>query len=269
MDETPITDYGFGTTKAIDTIEELIASGKPVDTVLINVMTLIRNRCNRPNLTTTIVLDEVREDMQVIAGRLDVALPPSNRIRPAIVFYITDYTSVIPRDFRRAVPPSKALYETTWGIARKRLKSHSNELLNCRSVQRQLVTQRHPWIAFRSLIRELKTAGDVVMLSHVECDYHLGLLYPHMILVDSFTGKQHTPKTFAQKVFGKDTLPFCPTTHALLGDPEFIKPTIMRKQKKELFELADAEHWKFKNCPAIKARLKLAGYIPEGPYPFK
>lgn len=269
MAEQENTEYGFGTYEAIDKMEEIVSSEKSDrDTILINIDTLMRNR-NRNDVKADTLIKETFEDIQTITDRFVSTSSSYDHISSlAVVFYTAYYKRIVPKGFLRQPPPSRMAFDSALDIKNKRLKSETKTVQGI-FVTVQLLRTEHK--IYRELIRlceKQNTSQKILMLSHMNCDYHIGLRYTDMILVDSFTGNTHSSDKFAVKVYGTIQIPFCPATHAVLGDKELIKPTYTRDEKRKLIQQSTDENWRYKSCDAVKSRMQKAGWLkPRTKYP--
>ena len=258
-------DPGMNTQAAIEALEQRLADPScRVDTILINVGTLIRNR-NRKEAKISILMDEVQQDVVTIANRLANTLKPkAQKVVPSVIFYIGDYFNSIDRDFLRSAPPSIATYVATWVHLYKTIVHGSSHVNGIDIVEAKLKPSRTIYLDLLELVRKQQTTRTIVMLSHVAIDYHIAKWYPNMEVVQSRTGKFLTPKDFAMKVFGREEVPFFPCTHAVLGDKELIRGSLGIKEKRQMYEIATEEKWQFHTEQFVKDSMIKHGFLKKG-----
>ena len=251
----PEDERSFGTMQAVERMEELMSGdGHGIDTVLINLATLLRNRYSR-DLSPEQLLNEVQEDYDTVVQRLTPLLAGNSQADTpaALIFYTSDYRQAIPRKFLRSIPPSKIRYNNTWARMLNRMSDQSGITNGVRVVQSRLRVQRRIYRSLEDVIRQYATGGSILMTTHINCDYHIALRYDNFRLVESFTGEVIRPKGFSVKAFGNEHVPFYPCTHAVLGDKELISPTWTRDEKKQLFREAEENNWKLRPQAAVRS----------------
>lgn len=271
MAESTTEDYGFGTDQAIDRMEEMLA-GREVyrDTILINIDTLMRNRMRKGVKAETLVQEAMGDVKRITDRFVDIFQNNDFLVSLSILFYSAYYKQIIPPKFLRKPPPSRMSYDAALDMKNKKIPDENNKPGENLQIRTRLLESDHRiYRSLQNTVRKLDSTGRIMMMSHMNCDYHLMQWYPDMLLVDSFTGQVHETEHIPVKVFETDKMPFCPATHAVLGDKELIKPTYTRDEKRELIELASRENWRFKtSCESIKQRMVKKRWLkPDVRYP--
>jgi hypothetical protein len=256
MPEEQQEDVAFGTFNAIETLEGMYESPgistMPPDTVFINLFTLIRNRM-RKDVAGRIIAGEISDDLVRIISRMQEVFPAETK--NAIIFYATDYLRVLTPHFSRVTPPSKAEYLVACSTLLDSLKTAKQTIGNTTIIYIKIPPIKH---YYRKLLAMAKVAGTneySIMLSHVYCDFHIINHRPDMKLLESYTGEILNPSDLGNKIFGTPDVPFFPETHLLLGDKHYVKPLMVRNDKKAVIQTAIDERWKYKSREFIRSSI--------------
>ncbi len=270
--ENSSSTYSIGTAYAIDGLEaHLMSRRMPSPTaLLVNINTLVRNYINvagsddLPTMTNAIRAEVfvMVEDLVALFHRYGVA-------SPGIVLYMADYYKSMPDDILRPSDTSKTR------AALRKAVNHAivqyqyilgtlNQIPNS-TIMFYLHTGKRTSIAKALLpfARKVSPVGKVFMLSHVPLDYHLHAKVNQFAVVESHTGMIREAKALGKKVFKRDNIPFNPTTHALLGDKEYIAPSLSIKERRLLYATAEKERWEIKTTRYITASIKKLGLEPK------
>lgn len=217
---------------------------------LINVETLIRDRKN-PDEDNKAMAQGVIKDMitlcQFISAYCRYTLPPQMKAEPMLCFYFPIY-SEIPAVYKRDKFPKGT--ENFWAIRDLILKHFEKHTWQTQydDLEALLEVAHGPW-PHRNLLNDLIAHKDrlrfrkTLMVSHVPLDFHLYRVFKDFTILESYTGNLKTIKQFGKKVFDDEAIPFNKYTHLVLGDKWYLKCHLDRKSKKELKQLAVAEHW--------------------------
>ena len=256
-------DYGTGTNTALEALEGFIRSKQKVDTILVNIATLLRNR-SRKEVTSEQIRQETLQDLQhliqVVAGSLDLS-------GAYLLLYMADYQTVAPKILLRDAVPSRVPYYTAHGAMRKDLQKGVPPITKMGSVKVEWLLLRpivHSYSELSIRVHNQHNTHSVAMISHIATDFHLSRLIPFFMLVHSFTGNMWTTEDLGKLVFGLDDVPFTLHTHALLGDKETFKSVLGIAKKRELEEIAKKEQWLYHTPAFIKQQLLQYGFFERG-----
>jgi hypothetical protein len=251
------TDYGIGTTVALTAMEnQLKTRNCPVDYILINIDTLVRNRQRSDEkYNVQLWVKDVLSDVL----RIKVALEQSFQLsRGILLFYHSDYQPYIPAVVRRPMtPPRVELQKVTEAVYPhivKMIKGFVGGNLVCMAGwfdNKRII----PFETMSNIIRGSNIVPHPMMLSSYPADYHMVHRHPTFLLVDSYTGTIRDRATLGEKVLKSDALPFTLHLHSLLGDSKLFAASVTGKRKKELITYAVAEKWKQKDNVFIRRRL--------------
>lgn len=253
MPDEQIEDAAFGTFNAIETLETIYETEDlPPDTITVNLLTLIRNRI-RKDVPGRQTVTEIQDDIIQIISRVKNAIPTNMPV--ALIFYATDYMRVLTPQFARVVPPSKAEYSVACTTLLNTLKNTVQQLDNLIIVYFKIAPIKHYYRKLFNISRMTKTTQRIIMLSHVYSDFHIVSTRPDVKLLESYTGDTVPPGELGVKVFGTDIVPFYPETHLLLGDKHYVKPLMVRNDKKLVIQTAADEKWRYKSREAVSASI--------------
>lgn len=231
-----------------------------VDTILINVSTLVRN-----SYAKDLTLQQMREQFHtdIINGAntvTEVMGSNANIKQPTIVLYAARYFDIIPLDHRRPFTDQrKKIHTLTEEVIKNNhaTKPAPHNVNNVTCLQINTIGSVAPATQLWNTIKKIKNTQTVLMLSHVPMDWYLCLRNPNKIkIIESYHGKIKTLDDFGMKLFKKPNLPLHPGIHALLGDKDYICPSINIKEKRRLYELAEEEVWEFKTNAYIRDSLR-------------
>lgn len=277
--------FSIGTKALVDKLQEAIADREyPIDTVFLNLGTLVRNcasnevvkeaieldkkRGIESDRPSQILLEEAKKEMinfiQYVCQMLNNAPLVHN---PKVVSFHANYSKCIPSDVYRVPPPSKRVVTLADDMVRSKLifgeRKESKEG-KVTLVEFPMSGNILPWKLLMDELRYTKNQHFVGMVSNHPVDYHIGQFCRTFRVFRSYTGDAVWYKKLGNIVFdNKDTLPFNIYTHAILGDKEDIKSSVIGSAKKNLIEIAQDEEWILKTQEYIRERLyKLNVRIP-------
>lgn len=274
-DEKETQEYPFsiGTTKVMENLSEIIRDTN-TDIFMINIGTLVRNCFSNDNVKqkvdlnkqtknipinqiSDILITETKKEIQNIVTYYVNIVTQLKVIYPSIVFYSGDYSVCLPKEIQRDTQPSKEVISlATNYFTGDRLTSNNKQINGVNVVS--LTTRSTSMLPYKHLVTYLGTERNrhnVLMLSHHPLDYHI-VKHSHTFnIIRSYTGDVVNQSKLNETVFNNSDIPFCTTTHAILGDKEDIKSTLSTKEKKELLSLAAKENWNTKTDAFIRERL--------------
>ena len=262
---TEVTDYGFSTHVAVDKIEEYISGdGKDTDTILINLYTLIRNR-TRKGMSVSEIHRETNEDITQIIS----AIRNSASVKTTIIFYMYDYTSVLPKGRVKPLTKAREMQWIAYNTYKRQMKDTVIDYQDVIVMYSCRKSRLLPHVLLSSDVKGLNNGHKIAMISHMPLDWHLFRKYNKSILVQSWTGEVLTYKDFGRKLWKNEFVPFCEATHNVLGDSETLICTLKPKAKRAMFEKAEKQRWNLIPLPSVKAKIKAGGFItPLHKYPF-
>ena len=245
--------YSFGTYPVFEKLITAIPAMK-IDTVLINIYTLVRNNHNKEITLGTTVSNVIRS-MEELVQDLVIIFNTHNIFRPSIVFYYYDYRKAIPNDQLRPLDKSRTFCKNVFDMLRPRLiQKPKQQVLD--GVTITLLMLQHVVPVYKALYNSLsnvKNHRKVLLFSHVALDYHLLEKDKKINIIESYTGRLTDNLRLSDKIFKNyEKVPFTRETHVLLGDKELIKPSLGIKLKRQLLALAIEEKWRLKTRMFIK-----------------
>lgn len=268
MNTTPIEipcshgSYGFvnGITEQLNHL--------PCEGVLINVQTLLRNLySDNAELSSTEILTKIKAEMQAIITLLAPLLAKKNEAHPPyLMFYLFDYTNILNHALLRGLSDNQERQKiaefTATLIGPGKIPFKNRHLGESDGVHiygyGDNTKQGWPHTRLFRWINEISPSSHVFMVSHQPVDWHLKIYLRQLYVIASFTGAVHTANEFGRKVFGDAyaELPFCPSTHKLMGDKTLIAPFLTPKKKKELLDRSIQEQWGHHSQKYIEERIK-------------
>lgn len=250
----------FGTSSIVNVLNQLPnkSSGNLFDTILVNVMTIVRNNTtlNTPDkeIKDMVIDDIVRIIDAAVAYQENMSNMLSN---PLVVFYLPDYSWLPALHMRNPSPTRTIINRIVEDLikddnlrVKKQIRSHKGS-----SAIYELFAGGKTMLPYKSilkLINQINTLGVVdtatqlahyLLISHCPLDYHLLLKYRRASILESFTGKILQPKELGYKVFGNNFIPFNSVTHLIFGDPVHVRPMAQRKNRKLLTDMAMKQQW--------------------------
>lgn len=264
--------YSFGTGPPMNSVLDVADAGEfDRDIILINVSTLLRNRDDKSKSTQQLIAG-VKDEMENIV--LDFVGVASLRFieNMFVVFYVSNYTNVVPKEYRRPINANDArVLEGTQYFVKKYINPSRKVYENINIVKLALQGPIQPQTKLVNLISAISNKRKILMLTHCPIDYHVKHRLPNLHLLESFTGKIELNKDtrlskyepdLNTKVFGQwgEFIPFNKSTHAILGDKKYIKPSIGVKEKRRMQDLAKREAWKLAPYESVRIKLQIHGF---------
>jgi len=236
-----------------------------VDVVLINSSTLIRNSYSKD---FTIAENRERFRNEVVGSMhaiVEVMGNNANIKSPTVILYAGNYFSAIKNDNKRPFTEQrKIVYTLTEEVIRNNhaLQPKPTVINNVTCYQINVIGPVAPAAQLWNIVKQIENTQTVLMLSHIPMDWYLCKKDPAKIkVIESYHGKIKTLVALGVKLFKKPNLPLHPGIHALLGDKDFISPSIGIKEKRRLYELAEKEMWGLKTSAFITESLKKHGFV--------
>ena len=264
--------YSIGTAFAVDTVEKLYAQGTLKDCdFLINISTLLRNHLDG---SKTQLMDDVVSKMRMELGYLldelvSIVKTGSTNPKPKIIFYLCDYETGIPKHLQRPFTDNRNLLANTIKLACKQFdKLFPTKSGNFGKTYIEFTVGPPRMQSSVFLISKMKSLGgftDTVMISHCPVDFHVHRYCKKFSIIETHTGRYRTSKELGDKVFKHPNLPFIPALHMLLGDKEYVVPSIGIKEKRLLLEMAEKRKWELSTSFSIEENIRSLGIgIPKG-----
>lgn len=287
-----------GTDPAIRSIIEKIQN-KEVDTVCINIATLIRNLLEKDmNIDTAVTT--LMDNMTLIVDDLSIAFSGSNINNPYIYFYLMPTHRMIPsmrspaaiskedpigEYFAKTINSSKTR-KMVFDVSRHYVRYRSSQriptvvnqqannlfittqivnegifITNDSSLNIRKIADDPSYNVMYKMICSFKNTRKPIIMTHQPLDVHLLEKYPGFI-VNSFTGKILTYKDCGSYFFGNDHIPFTRITHVCFGDKELVTGCLKSREKKAIIELAEKEKWRLLSSLAVDNKLKEKYKLP-------
>ena len=236
---------------------------KFIDTVMINVRTIVRNNFDK-TLSRNVLVSKIMNELYTLVSDI-IAIFNYNKIfKPSIVLYYYDYRVTIPKDYIRSLNQnSEYCYNMRNPILKELIKIDKFRMIDGVGVTLMLLRNVIPvYQALYNSLGNVKNNRRILMISGMPLDYHLVDKEPNLQILQSRTGKVFYKEDLSQLIFKNyDNIPFNKSTHVLLGDKKLLKPSLGLKDKRRLKELAIQEKWKLKTKLFIKESIIGNGFI--------
>ncbi len=272
-------DTGYGTDSLIKILRELPnrSSNNIFDTILINVMTIIRNNATLERDDREIKKYTMDDTLNLVNACAAYQEEMSHLLNgnPMVVFYLPDYSWVPDLHMRKPSPLKIKINKVLSEIitddnlkVKKQIRSYQGK-----STIYELYAggkEMPPHKSIMRFINQINTLGVVdtntqlsnyLLISHCPIDYHLLLNYRRMMILESFTGELIPPKRLGFKVFKNNFVPFNSVTHLLFGDPVQVKPMAQRKNRKLIMDMAAKQSWNVRTPPEIAKMVGDSGQV--------
>ena len=261
--------YSIPTAYPIDRIEKSVREGdlaSPKVTVAISIATLIRNwQSTEREMSHAHVMQRVKREIGYMIDEL-ADLFSHHKMELTLCFYAYETFKAIPKvNARNPTPPRAKLNDCVKIAVNNKMTLISPEHLKRPDVKVVLDVFSGANGYTRALSSFIKGAGrttSVIMISHCPIDFHVGYRNKDFRLLQSHTGTIITYSGLNSKVLGSPDVPFYPIAHSILGDKDYIKSTLSRKEKKTLLTAASKDRWIFKTQDSIKIELRKLGLLP-------
>lgn len=265
-EELPPPIYSYGSDPAFIKVNDLI-DREGVDTVAINVLTLMRNVYDK-NKTLDENLELLIDNIQNLKSNYSNYYYKQEIINPVLYFYLFNYENIIPDNYLRSnTTETKKILD--------RFKNRFIEYYTA-SYKQYFYTEPYenilvvfeiddtpfnkPYHKLRLSISTFSNRHIVALHTHIPIDAHIFPFFKSYI-VRSYQGDSYDINSYGLKIFGVD-IPFIPNTHIVFGDKELIKGVVQRKQKKDLILQIQSEDWKLWSKNKISDKLNDMGLIP-------
>ena len=271
--------YSLGTTPVFNTLlNEISRKENPVEIVLFNVATIIRNCMHTEKITNMIkeekrrgqetnapslaLLNETKKEIATLMNDI-VAMFNDNQaiMNPTLIAYFCDYRKTIPTASRREeIASKKTLFLAEDMLIHAMTPRRSvTKARNVTLIEIPILTGKFPHVILADELGYIKNNHNIGHISNHPIDYHICKYTSSYRLIQSFTGKVLTTGELPEKVFGSSDIPFCPATHAVLGDKEDVKPSLSPSVKKKMYEVAKQEHWAIHTPEWLEERMYQIG----------
>ncbi len=268
--------FTIGTKTVLESLEKALANREqPIDTVILNLGTIIRNclanekvkeaiefdkkrgvETDRPAL---VLFDESKKEMvntiQYIAQMFNNAGLIHN---PAIITYHANYGKCITPELYRVPTAGKRIITQANEMVRNKLitgKRKTSTIGKVTLIEIPINDSFCPWRYFLEELKHLKNEHCVAMISSHPVDYHIGQMCRSFRVFRSYTGEVIWYKNLGAKIFDNENVPFNIYTHAILGDKEDVQMSLKGASKQKLLQIAADEEWSLKTKDYIRERL--------------
>ena len=278
--ETEQQQYSYGTTAIYNQLYKLLVDKNDVDTILINLYTLIRNAVHHyaPDELKLVKSGDrsLQEVIEILRQRVvkeveqffyDTAhmLNRPSPVSLTIFSYRYDYSNIVPAKFLRhkndqilndildCVESSNFHKETTHGTFER--VALCDSYLEKGNIVEALIKQ----------VGMIPNQHNVLHISHHPIDYHIAPYCNSWRLIKSYTGAVWSYDMLGRQILQLD-LPYMKQLHILLGDKTDLKSVLTPKQKEKLLSVAKEESWYLLPEDKIQERLRQLTFLT--PYTF-
>ena len=278
--------YSIGTVKLVESMDNVINDQTyPVDTVILNLGTIVRNCVAREEVKEAIEYDKRRgiktdrpsrvlfesskEEMMKFVQEITQMLNQSSLAHnPVVITYHANYERCIdptiyrkPTEGSRVTTLANSIVRSEWIYGKRKQTTVGKVTL----VELPLNDRYCPWRYFIEELKHIKNEHRVAMISSHPVDYHIGQMCSRFSVVRSYTGEVVLYKNLGKIVFENDLIPFNIYTHAVFGDKYDVLSSLRGGEKQKILDIAKAEDWILKTKDYIKERFyRLNIRIPTG-----
>ena len=273
--------YSLGTTPIYNTLlKEITKRNAPVEVVLFNVSTILRN-CNSKESVKQLVdedkrlgretdrpsqmlLSETKREINLLLEDiLEMFRYNTNILNPTLIAYFCNYQKTIPTTSYREPTHGKRVLTTAETMLLHSMRPGNRAVKKAQNVtlvEVPITRGKFPHAILAEEIGFITNNHRIAHITHHPVDYHVCKYTSDYRLIQSFTGQIIRPNELGDKVFSNSSVPFNVYTHAVLGDSVDIKSSITPSTKKKLIQVAQQEHWKeVHTSDWIRDRLKEIG----------
>ena len=232
-----------------------------IDTVLINVRTIVRNNFDKTKTRQELIQKIINELHTLIDDTISI-FNDNKTFRPAIVLYYYDYRKAVNQEYVRPMDQMReychSMRDPILNILRREDKF---KIQNGVGISLLLLKNVIPlYRALHNSLSNVKNNRRVLMISDMPLDYHLTETVPNLMIMESHTAKILRKTDLSKKIFKNyDGVPFNKSTHVLLGDKKLIKPALTIKDKRKLLALATDQKWMLRTRVFIKQSIVTSG----------
>lgn len=277
--KNPIDMYCYGTIPIYNQAYKMLAGKNDIDTILVNTDTIVRNIIAQygPEEMKQVKQDEKRlpeafkrigdmavQEVGTLLYDLASLLHRDSPVSLNILSYRYPYHLMIPQNHLRI----------KYDLLDVMVRQHINQKIGT-----TVTTAEYKNVKLLDVYDESKNVVDglikyvknldnqhnVLMISHHPIDYHVAPACNSWRVIKSYTGAVWTYDELGQNVL-KQNLPFLKHLHILLGDKTDLKPTLAKKDRDKLIQIAQDESWYLLPEDKIEERLRQLSYLT--PYTF-
>lgn len=266
----PILDSSIGVSNILNSLAILSQmKPKPIwDTVLINVMTLIRNNLDKDK-TDAKIIENVKIDISMLITYFSEYFSMDTPDSPYIIFYLPTY-SKIPLLHKRKLNATTSRIEDILKKLEKEVNGDIEELdQKTFKIYTVKVGRLHfPHVQLKNHIDKFNFGKQRIMnrryvlISHCPLDYHITRYIKNTQIFESYTGKIKNIEQIGKRLFDSSAIPFNKYTHILFGDKVNLYPIVKRKDKQRMLESAIRMQWIRKTESMILNDIKSLNIIP-------
>ena len=268
--------FTVGTKAVLASLETAILDKEyPIDTVILNLGTIVRNclanervkeaieydkrRGVETDKPAYVLFEESKKEMINTIQYIAEILNRANLIHnPAIITYHANYEKCISNELYRKPTAGKRIPTLANELVRDKLITGKRKTSMIGKVSLTEIPMNDkfcPWRYFIEELKHLKNEHCVAMISSHPVDYHIGQMCRSFRVFRSYTGEVIWYKNLGIKIFENENVPFNIYTHAILGDKEDVQSSLKGNAKQQLLQIAAEEEWSLKTKDYIRERL--------------
>ncbi len=261
-----IFDTSWATEPALIRLEHLLLKdNEQVNTILINMNTIIRNSFDK-GLPFDNNLKRIGTEVNLIIERINHIYEERKTIsHPYLIIYMGDYRKDYEASHLRPLPEGRKFLKEVEDSVFEKFQNTviKTGVLTCHFVKLNKIPYADELqTVLKSISHIIPKAfytGYYYLISHQPIDYHLLNKSPNGKLINSHTGVVIERSKLGLKIFGDERVPFNYLLHTLLGDKVQLLPKIKPKDRRQVIEEAQQNSWGIKTEAQIKKDLKNIG----------
>lgn len=268
--EEKMFDTSYGTEPVMIRMEKLLIEGEErVNTVLINMSTIIRNSIEK-ELTIDENIKRIGAELNFTIDRIKQIYSQCPTITyPYLIIYMSNYRKDYEKSQLRPITSGKRLFydieHMIFENFSETIENHNGFYINFAKLKGVPYSEELSTLLkdISKVIPKAFYTGYYFLISHYPIDFHVLQKCPNGKLIASHTGEVIDRKKLGFKVFNNNDVPFTPLLHVLLGDKYQFLPTVKPQMKNKIFEMALKNNWIIKTESQIKKDLKSIGVFIE------
>lgn len=268
--------FTVGTKAVVESLEKAINDNEyPIDTVILNLGTIVRNclaneavkeaiefdkrRGVETDQPAIVLFDESKKEMINVIQYIAQCFNNTNLVHnPTIITYHANYAKCITNELYRKPTDGKRITTLANEFVRTKLivgKRKTSKIGKVTLIEIPMNSSFCPWRYFIEELKNLKNEHCVAMISSHPVDFHIGQMCRSFRVFRSYTGEVIWYKNLGKKIFDNENVPFNIYTHAILGDKEDVQSSLKGSAKQKLFQIAEEDEWALKTKDYIREHL--------------
>lgn len=247
----------------------LLIDNEQVNTIMINMSTIIRNSVDK-SLPFENNLTRIGVELNLIIDRIKQIYEDRKTISyPYLIIYMGDYRKDYEASHLRPITEGRRFLKDIEDIVFE--KFQTTIIKNGSLTVHFLKLNKIPYAdelqkalkGISQIIPKAFYTGYYYLISHHPMDYHLLNKSPNGKLINSHTGEVVERGKLGLKVFEDERVPFNYLLHTILGDKVQLAPRVKVKDRRRVIEEAQHNSWVIKTEAQIKKDLKNIGLYIE------